>query len=145
MSVEVRKKNGTSVIRTNEKKMPYFYGLLYTPVDEIRPRPPCSVYCIRIYGHGVGFSLFGLGGPINSKICQLGPVRNLVSHGCALRIRTPTISRAYSIFPTEFQNMHSDTKLTATNATDVNTQANSVPPQPEASGRSPGPGLRQKS
>jgi len=41
--------------------------------------PPVGVNHLRIYGHGVGFSLCGLGGPISSKICQLGPVRNLVS------------------------------------------------------------------
>jgi len=32
------------------------------------PRPPCSVHCIRKYGHGVGLSLFSLGGPISSNI-----------------------------------------------------------------------------
>jgi len=32
------------------------------------PRPPCGINNIRIYGHGVGLSLFGLGGPISSNI-----------------------------------------------------------------------------
>ena len=40
-----------------------------------RPRPPCGVNNIGIYGHGVGLSLFGLGGPINSKSAKS---RNLV-------------------------------------------------------------------
>ena len=34
----------------------------------LRPRPPCGVNNIRIYGHGVGLSMFGRGGPISSKI-----------------------------------------------------------------------------
>ena len=33
----------------------------------LRPRPSCGVNNIGIYGHGVGLSLFGLGGTINSK------------------------------------------------------------------------------
>jgi len=33
----------------------------------LRPRPPLGVNDIGIYGHGVGLSSFGLGGPINSK------------------------------------------------------------------------------
>ena len=28
----------------------------------LQPRPPCAVNKIIIYGHGVGMSLFGLGG-----------------------------------------------------------------------------------
>ena len=29
--------------------------------------PPCGLNNIGIYGHGVGLSLFGLGGPINAN------------------------------------------------------------------------------
>jgi len=45
----------------------------------LRPRPPCGVNDIRIYGHGVGFPWFGLGGQISLKVRELGPVRNLVN------------------------------------------------------------------
>ena len=41
--------------------------------------------------------------------------------------------------------MHSDTKLTATDATDAKTPANSTSPRRESNGRRPRPGFGQKS
>ena len=48
-------------------------------------------------------------------------------------------------FPGKVQNMESGTKLTATDATDAKTPANSTSPRPESNGRRPGPGFGQKS
>ena len=44
-----------------------------------------------------------------------------------------------------FQNMHSDTKLTAKNAADAKTSANSMSPRGESTERHPGPGFGLKS
>jgi len=48
-------------------------------------------------------------------------------------------------FFTRFQNINSDTRLTTTDATGANTQANSTSPPPESNVRCPGPGCGQKS
>jgi len=56
-----------------------------------------------------------------------------------------SLSRYYSgqlsNFVTRFQNMKSDTELTAMDAPDTKTLANSTSPQPESNGRHPGPGF----
>jgi len=73
-----------------------------------RPRPPCSVHCNRIYGHGVGLTLFGFGGPISSKIRKISPPRNLIickndticsqNHGFELKLG-PNRSMSVQITP----------------------------------------------
>jgi len=57
------------------------------------------------------------------------------------------IARAYfkTFTPTGFQNLHSDTKLTAEDATDAKTPANSTSRRAESDGGRPGPGFGQKS
>jgi len=59
---------------------------------------------------------------------------------------SPAIARAYfSKKMTGFQNMHLDKILTAKDATDAKTLANSTSPGPESNGRCPGPGFGQNS
>jgi len=61
--------------------------------------------------------------------------------------KTIISSRSCSVqlFFTRFQNMNSDTKLTATEATDKRTLASSMPPRPQTNGTCPGPGFGPKS
>ena len=51
---------------------------LYWHHRDARPQAavPCSVHCIRIYGHDLGMLLFGLGGP---------NIPSLPLHGCAFQ------------------------------------------------------------
>jgi len=73
-------------------------------------------------------------------------VRVLSGHLDSFGVFQPLLGHALKLLLSAvFQNMHSDTKLTATDATGAKTPAISASSRPESNGRHPGPGFGQQS
>jgi len=105
---------------------------------------------IIIYGHGVGTSSFGLGGPnisnrpsLFEELCPLTTTRQI--HPSDPQILYHSLGVCHDPRSARCSKHCSDMKLTDKDATGAQTPANSTSPRLECNGNRPGPGFRQKS